>query len=135
MNKETKICPNCQDSHEISYFTNRKGKTTKWCQCCCDQHRKWEKEHRSPKGQGKRARKKKEREKKEWLIDQNEKIKYFAKMDNQTLSEERKINFGKYKGWRVQNIPDDYLNWVTSQEWCPDYLLTEKRRRKSTSKT
>lgn len=82
--EETKICSNCQDSHEISYFRNRKGEIRKWCQWCCDQASKWEQDHRSPRGQGNRAtikkkktqktkaQKKKEQQKRDWDRKQSE---------------------------------------------------------------
>jgi uncharacterized protein (DUF3820 family) len=29
-----------------------------------------------------------------------------------------KVDFGKYKGLNVSEIPSDYLKWLTLQGWC-----------------
>ncbi|NIO03860.1 MAG: hypothetical protein GTN74_04400 [Proteobacteria bacterium] len=31
-----------------------------------------------------------------------------------------KVYFGKYKGLNVDEIPSDYLKWLTLQDWCEE---------------
>ena len=31
-----------------------------------------------------------------------------------------KVPFGKYKGKDIEDIPNDYLNWLQEQEWFCD---------------
>ena len=31
-----------------------------------------------------------------------------------------KLYFGKYKGLNVDEIPSDYLKWLTLQDWCEE---------------
>jgi len=31
-----------------------------------------------------------------------------------------KIDFGKYRGLDVDEIPSDYLKWLTFQDWCEE---------------
>jgi len=42
--------------------------------------------------------------------------------------DEMRVNFGKYKGLNVDEIPSDYLKWLTLQDWCEEkfsHLLKE----------
>lgn len=125
-----KTCPNCGDTHEESYFRNRHGEPRKWCLYCCEEGRKHAEENRSPPGQGKRNKKKRLAAKKQ--------LKKEARNWNrspQTLSENRTLSFGKYKGWHVQNLPQDYLEWFIVQDTVPESIRKEYNRRKRTSKT
>ena len=31
-----------------------------------------------------------------------------------------KVYFGKYKGLNVEELPSDYLKWLTFQDWCEE---------------
>lgn len=39
------------------------------------------------------------------------------------MSEGIKIHFGKYKGQYLDDIPANYLKWLSEQDWIEDYPI------------
>ena len=37
------------------------------------------------------------------------------------LNDDHEMPFGKYKGTRLGDVPDDYLNWFLKQPWCDQW--------------
>lgn len=40
---------------------------------------------------------------------------------NTTLHDDDEMPFGKHKGERLGNVPDNYWRWFLSQDWCDDW--------------
>ena len=38
-----------------------------------------------------------------------------------TLHDDNLMPFGKHKGQRLGDVPDDYLIWFLRQDWCEKY--------------
>lgn len=41
--------------------------------------------------------------------------------NTRTLSDESPMPFGKHKGERLEAVPDGYLRWFLSQNWCDEW--------------
>ena len=37
------------------------------------------------------------------------------------MNDDSLMPFGKYKGQRLGDVPDDYLIWFTNQPWCDSW--------------
>lgn len=44
-----------------------------------------------------------------------------SKDANDRLRDNSLMPWGKYKGARLGNIPDDYWRWFLSQDWCDEH--------------
>jgi uncharacterized protein (DUF3820 family) len=43
-------------------------------------------------------------------------------LSNRTkLSDDDKMPFGKHKGKRLGDVPDDYWMWFLRQDWCDEW--------------
>jgi len=41
--------------------------------------------------------------------------------DPSRLTDDSRMPFGKYKGRRLGEVPDDYWRWFVAQDWCDEY--------------
>ena len=45
----------------------------------------------------------------------------FRKSNVHTLCDDDRMPFGKHKGKRLGEVPDEYLRWFLQQDWCDQY--------------